>query len=130
MFLRTLKYLGLAIALLICCFSGWWFSASLRGQLAARFDVARGRYLLQTYGLPVPWINEEGRILRQRYGIQMEAVAGCVVSPPLVNYVDAYDDYVVAAANRRFGRDVFKESREEAERNWKLQSDTNLQNPN
>ncbi len=57
----------------------------------------------------------------------MKAVAGCVVTDSLVTLRHAYDEYVMAAANRKFGRDIFKESMEEAERNWKLKSVQNTQ---
>ncbi len=119
---RILKRVTLCIALVIGSLVAWEYSASLRGELAARIDVAREDYVLLVFGLPVPWRGEGARILQQRYGIRMKAVAGCVVSSSLVNYVDAYDSYVVSAANKKFGRDVFKESLDEAERNWKLKS--------
>jgi hypothetical protein len=61
-------------------------------------------------------------VLQERYGIRMAAVAGCIVSESLVNYVEAYDDYVFIAANKRFGHDVFREATEEAERNWELKA--------
>jgi hypothetical protein len=117
-FLRFAICAALIIGSLVAC----WLSASLRGQIAARIDVARGDYTLLVYGLPVEWENEDARILQQRYGVRMKAVAGCIVSESLVNYVGAYDRYVTAAANQKFGHDIFKESSEEAERNWRLKS--------
>lgn len=124
---RKFMRLTLCLTLIVGSLIAWWLSASLRGQFAARMDVARGTYTLQVYGLPVQWRGEEARILQEKYGIRMKAVAGCVVTDSLVNYVDAYDEYVMAAANRKFGRDIFKESMEEAERNWKLKSVQNTQ---
>ncbi|GAC1658423.1 MAG: hypothetical protein NVS9B15_20130 [Acidobacteriaceae bacterium] len=41
------------------------------------------------------------------------------MSKMLRDYVGGYNGVVVRAANRRFGKDVFKESSDEAERIWK-----------
>jgi hypothetical protein len=48
------------------------------------------------------------------YGIDFRAVAGCIVSQSLVSHVGAYDEVSTAAAIRKFGHDVFKESAVEA----------------
>jgi len=48
--------------------------------------------------------------LRERYGIENRVVAGCIVSPPLLAYTEGYNRVSMAAANRKFGHDVFKES--------------------
>src|ERR1039458_9994430 len=59
---------------------------------------------------PAPWRSEFVRILRERYGIEDRVVAGCIVSPPLLAYTEGYNRVSMAAANRKFGHDVFKES--------------------
>jgi len=92
----------------------WPASASVRGRLAADIDVARGKYEVQGYGLPAPWVSEYARLLRERYGVQFRAVAGCTVTKSLVSYVDAYDRVSSTAAKRKFGRDIFRESADEA----------------
>jgi hypothetical protein len=89
---------------------GWWLSGVTRGQLVAHFDVARGHYEILSLGLPVPWRSEFARILRERYGIENRVVAGCIVSPTLLAYTEGYNRVSMAAANRKFGHDVFKES--------------------
>jgi len=43
----------------------------------------------------------------------MHTVALCIVSKTLRSYVDSYDEVSAAAANRKFGHDVFKECAEE-----------------
>jgi hypothetical protein len=105
-------------ALVVLCWF-WDQSASIRGGLAARIDVHRGRYQLLGYGLPSPSRPEYASCLRQRYSVGFRPVAGCMVTESLVSYVDAYDSVVVEATNRRLGHDVFKECSEEAETNWK-----------
>jgi hypothetical protein len=96
----------------------WSVSASVRGQMVARFDVARGYYEVQGYGLPVPWREEYAQLLEHRYGVRFRTVALCIVSESLVAYVDSYNDVSMRAVNRMFGRDVFKECADEARRNW------------
>jgi hypothetical protein len=80
--------------------------------------VAKGHFRLLTYGLPVSWLPEYAALLRERYGVEVHAVAGCVVSQALISYVDSYDRVSTVAANRKFGRDVFKECEEEVQKKW------------
>jgi hypothetical protein len=101
-----------------------------RGQLTALYDVARGQYKILGYGLPAPSRPLYVRILKENYGIEYHAVAGCMVSYSLKNFVRGYDQVSEAAANRKFGRDVIQESSDEADRRWKqtrLWEETNLQ---
>ena len=107
-----LAILGLGTALVT-----WWLAAPVRGSLSAHIDVARGHYRLLTYGLPVSWLPEYADLLRERYGVEVHAVAGCVLSPTLMSYVDNYDRVSTAAANRKFGHDVFKECADDAQKN-------------
>jgi hypothetical protein len=96
----------------------WLVSASARGQIVARFDAAHGYYEVLGYGLPSPRRTEYVRLLRQRYGIQFRTVAFCTVSRPIVAYADGYNSVSIAAANRKFGHDVFKECAEDAKKSW------------
>ena len=85
----------------------------------ARRDIAQGHYEMLGYGLPSPWRHEYVRMLKERYGIRYCTVALCIVSEDLLAYADNYNKLSVAAANRKFKHDVFKECAEEAERSWK-----------
>jgi hypothetical protein len=116
---RRSKYLWLVLIVLAAA-PAWWLSASLRGYLAAEFDVNRGRYEVLGYGMPSPLVPEYARVLNERYGIHYRAVSGCIVSASLAWYVDAYDRVSTEAAKRKFGRDVFKEAAEEASRNLQV----------
>jgi hypothetical protein len=89
--------------------------------VAAGHDTTRNRYEELGYGLPVPWRHEYVRLLRERYGIRFRTVALCTVTNDLVAYADSYNRVSMAAANRKFGHDVFKECAEEAERTWKAE---------
>jgi hypothetical protein len=96
----------------------WSAAAPVRGQLDARLEIARGHYEVLGYGLPAPWRAEYVRLLRERYGISFRAVAVCIVSRTLVAYVEGYNSESTAAANRKFGHDVFEECVEDARKSW------------
>src|SRR5208282_2349061 len=96
-----------AIALLAVSLEMWSATAPLRGRMAAHFDVRRKHYRVLVYGLPPAWRSGYADLLRERYGIEVRAVAYCIVSETLISYVESYDAVSVAAANRKFGRDVF-----------------------
>ncbi len=110
----TLRHKKLT-ALLMCgiltlSYLAWNASAFVRGAMVAQYDIAHGHYRHLTYGLPIPWQPSYAQVLRQRYGIEMQAVAGCIVSRLLMAYVDGYNGVSTSAANRRWRRDVFKDS--------------------
>ena len=96
----------------------WDASAVARGRLHARLDIAHGHHKILGYGLPPPERTEYARLLKQRYAIEFEAIADCIVSKSLVAYADAYDQVVIEATKRKFGRDVFWETWEDAQRTW------------
>ena len=114
---RLSAIIGL-IALAIALVEAWSVAAPLRGQIAARSDVRHGHYKILSYGLPPSWLPEGARLLRERYGVELRPVAGCIVSKALVSYVDSYDEVSAAAVIRKLGRDVFKECEEDARRGF------------
>jgi hypothetical protein len=116
-FIRNHKKLAAVIGIVLF-FIAWWLSASVRGYVVARFDVARGHYEVQSFGLPARWSPDYARLLRERYGIEHRTVAGCVVSESLVSYVSAYNSVTKAAAEHKFGRDVFAECAADARKAW------------
>jgi hypothetical protein len=99
-----------SIALLGVLGEAWSATIPIRARMAARFDTRHGHYILMTYGLPTASRPEFARLLKERYGIEVRAVAGCLVSENLRSYVDSYDEVSIVAANQKFGHDVFKES--------------------
>jgi hypothetical protein len=107
-------------ALLLVSLAAWWIAAPVRGKFAAHLDVARGNYRLLTFGLPPSWRGEYARLLRERYGVELKPVAGCIVSQGLIWYVDAYDEVSAAAATRKYGHDIFEECEKEARKNWEV----------
>jgi hypothetical protein len=111
-------FVGLvALAFLLLLLKTWWLTAETRGQLDARYDLWRGHYAVHTYGLDLSG-GEYARILRDRYGIETHIDAFCVVSKEQISYADGYNKLSRAAANRKFGHDVFEECGQVALREW------------
>jgi hypothetical protein len=94
----------------------------------ASYDLQHGHYRVLGYGLPPPGVAEYRQLLRERYGVEYRQVALCIVSPSLISYVDAYDGVSTAAINRKFGRDVLRESWHEANKEWQEKHKAELQN--
>lgn len=114
------------LALFVCVELVREYTAPTRGRLTAHIDVWRGHYVVLAYGLPSPWRRQNAQLLRDRYGIEVRTVALCIVSETLRSYVDSYDEVSAAAANQKFGHDVFKECAEVARSKWELQRVTKL----
>lgn len=72
-----------------------------------------------TYALPARWREDYAGILQQKYGIEMNVVAGCGVTNALTAYVEGYNEVVGGFAIRKFGRDVFGEVAREAEAGYR-----------
>jgi hypothetical protein len=94
----------------------WPFPAA-RGRFAAHLDLAVGNYRIMRYGLSIADREYTG-LLKQRYNIDSKRVAFCIVSRSLVDYADSYNEISEAAANKKFGRDVFSECFQEARKTW------------
>lgn len=93
---------------------GWWFSAYPRGMIGAWADHASGHYEIKTYGYPAPWAWEYRRLVKERYGVEINAEAGCVVTQDLVWYVDGYNSVSRPRIVARHGKDIFAECTTEA----------------
>jgi hypothetical protein len=112
----------LTVAVIVLFFMSWNPFCAVRGHLAGLIDIERENYEILAFGLPPTWMPEYARLLRDRYGIRLRRVANCTVSESLVSYVRSYNEVSTAAANRKFGRDVFKECAEDARNNWAHQN--------
>ena len=108
---------GILFLLLVAWVWNKW--AGVRGHFQARIDLRGGKYELLGYGLPTAWRPEYVRCLRERYDVQFRAVAGCTVTPGLVDYVHGYDAEVLIALRAKYGRNISEECKKEAEESWK-----------
>jgi hypothetical protein len=119
-FVGVVGVVTLAILLLAWDSSGWWPIPLIRGQHDAHNDISRGHYKELGYGLPFLGSVEYARLLQERYGIEFHYVDFCTVSKSQKDYSDAYNQVSMAAAESKFGRDVFKKTYDEAVKNSKL----------
>lgn len=80
-----------------------------QGQREARADLAAGKLVLKSYGLPAPAFYEYRDILRHEYGIEIDRVAGCIVTPELEEEVRGYEEIMNAAIEARFGANFLEQ---------------------
>jgi hypothetical protein len=106
-----------AFALLVL----WLLTAYPRGAVMAYADRARGHREVKVYGYPPRERAEYARLLRERYGVKLNAVAGCVVTEELTWYVRGYNAVSSRRLNEEYGRDIFAECWEEAGRRWRAE---------
>jgi len=80
-------------------------------MLMAHIDHAWGHFEIQTHGLLFTFNGpeEDGRLLRERYGVTVNHVAGCGASEPFVWYVKGYNQASRRLLYTKFGKDVFEE---------------------
>lgn len=114
----TRRRVIVAVVALVILAAGWWFSAYPRGMIAAWADDARGHYEVKVFGLPPPWVGEFARLVRERYGVEVNPVAGCIVTQDLVWYVDGYNSISLPRIRARFAKDIFAECVADARAAW------------
>lgn len=105
------KKLSVVLALVLAAIL-WVATPYPRGMLMAQLDYLRGHLEVKTYGYPVRWRRRYGQILQERYGVHLNTVAGCCISPWLQAYVAGYNDVAEAHLREMFGRDVLGECAE------------------
>lgn len=90
--------------------------ARVRGAREARDDIAAGRLRLLTYGHPSPVREPYAELLRERLGVELDAVAGCMVDHSIVGRVDGHEAVMTAYLEARHGRGILDALWAEAER--------------
>jgi uncharacterized protein (TIGR03067 family) len=96
----------------------WYASAYPRGMLMAHLDHALGHHEMKVYGLPEPWEEEYAELLRQRYGVKWNFVAGCVVPEELARYANGYNAVSRRLLIEKHGKDIFAKCSALAEQQW------------
>jgi hypothetical protein len=86
-------------------------------MIAALFDQARGHYEVKAYGLPDEVDFEYNRLLKERYGVEVDE-AGCVVSEKLIRYIHGYNSVSKLRLTAKFSRDIFSECWSETAATW------------
>jgi hypothetical protein len=105
----------LAVGALLMCF-GCGRSATSKGKADAKSDLAAGKLAIETAGMPAPWRSTYARLLRERHGIEILEVAGCIVDEGTMQHINAYNGVMKAEISRRFGADTLEKTAEEAQR--------------
>ncbi len=77
-----------------------------QGEAEAERDVAAGVLRLKTYGLPAPWFTEYSTLMRDRLGVSLQGVAGCVVDERLRLHVEGYNRRMEKEIGQKFGADA------------------------
>ena len=93
-------------------------AAYAKGRSMAEADINERHLTLKGYGRREPWYDDYARALKRRYGVELVAVAGCVVDGYLVSEVRGYNDVVTARIEQRFGRGVLDRLSREVERRY------------
>lgn len=98
-----------------------WFSSwgAVYGRLSAKYDISRGHFEIQKYGLmrgPLPIYS---KILKDRYNVRCPSISGCMVTPAEVQFKNAYNSVSQPAIIEHFGKDIFTESMRAAEEEFR-----------
>jgi hypothetical protein len=93
-----------------------YYSAYLAGQAEARKDVATGVLIIEQSGFGAGGGHHEQRILRDRFGIEIRAVAGCLVNERIMGHQEGYNSVSESEIERRFGLKRVEAAREEGHR--------------
>lgn len=97
--------------------SMWQYYRAYRaGEAQARKDIATGILVIEESGFGAGGGPEVQRILRERYHIEVKAVAGCIVDEGIVGHEAGYNGVSEPEIDRRFGRDRVEEARAEGYR--------------
>jgi hypothetical protein len=116
----TLRRTVVAALAVVALGVGWWLCAYPRGMIVAYADAFRGHDEIKEFGLPPPWAEDYARLLSQRYGVEVNQVAGCCVTQDLEWYVDGYNSVTCARLTAHFGKDIFAECFADAEAAWRM----------
>lgn len=108
--------LGVGVLAFVACYStqGSWLAEN-KGRADARKDLKAGKLKVEVMGgPPAPWEGTYGRLLKERYGIEYNWVADCVVSDQVIGHAKGYNEIMGAEITRRFGKDALGKTAEEA----------------
>lgn len=102
---RTRTIIGftlLAIVLIVLHFFYGLFTPY--NYLTAKWDIARNKPRILQYGEPMR-TDKQAFQTATRFGFTYDIVAGCAVTPPLVNGIDAYNAAMTTHLNKQLGKD-------------------------
>lgn len=113
---KRLTLARLILALIVLAIA-WVLAAWPLGAVMAHVDHLRGHDEVKTFGLPAEWSDDYAALLRDRYGVELSAVAGCTPSLSFMQYVDGYNRVSESYFKQKYGKDILEECAEEAQVN-------------
>ena len=116
--MRILKLVCLAAVAALGGCAGPRYSkdAYLQGKTDAHHALAAGHLVVETYGLPPTHFEEYTRLMRERYAIEIRPIAGCCVTDTILGHSRGFNVVMEAEVEKRFGRNVCRQTVVEAER--------------
>lgn len=100
------------------------------GQMEARRDLSNGVMIVKTAGLPNPDWEDYAELLKARCNVKLELVGGCLVSAGEMDYMGGYNEISSAAVQRRYGTNIFKRLKEQAETRYQSRMESYRPPPN
>jgi hypothetical protein len=88
------------------------------GEREAERDIASGILKLKAGGLPAPWIGDYIRLLKARFGVQLDFVAGCIMTEELSKNMREYNTRMEREIATKFGSDALEKLSDEVEKNY------------
>ncbi|MBV8279235.1 MAG: hypothetical protein JO170_28775 [Verrucomicrobia bacterium] len=89
-----------------------------RGRADAKSDITRGILVYEFAGLPAPTDDEETRILRERYHIELRRVAGDEIRIDAISHMIGYNEISLPEIERRFGKGILEKVDAEVKANY------------
>jgi hypothetical protein len=90
-------------------------AAALQGRADALKELAQGTLALETMGLPPRSRGAYMDLLKQRHGILLRAVAGCLVTSTITGHARGFNEVMMAEIQKRFGPDALANAERDAE---------------
>lgn len=100
-----------------------YYRAYLAGRAEAKKEVAAGVLIIEESGFGAGGGPHVQRILRDRYGIEIRAVAGCLVNERIMGHEAGYNSMSESEIDRRFGHERVEAAREEGYRIQQAESE-------
>jgi hypothetical protein len=88
-----------------------------RGRTDAQNDVSRGVLVYEFAGLPAASDDEEIRLLKERYHIELRRVAGEEIRIDAISHMVGYNEISLPEIERRFGKGILEKVDQEAKAN-------------
>ena len=85
-----------------------------RGRSDAQNDVSHGVLVYEFAGLPAPTDDEEIRLLRERYQIELRRIAGEEIRIDAISHMVGYNEISLPEIERRFGKGILEKVDNEA----------------